>query len=54
LFQTDPPDRDFFNLGVGALAVFSRGLSAFVNVRELLGYNTRTSTTVTVGFRSQF
>ena len=54
LFQTDPPDRNFFNIGVGAVAVFSRGLSAYVNVRQLLGYSDRTATTVTIGLRNQF
>ena len=54
LFQTDRPDRNFFNVGLGVVAVFSRGLSAYVNVRELLGYSDRTATTVTVGVRTQF
>ena len=51
LFQTDPPDRDFFNLGLGAVLVLPRGMSIFANVRELLGYNTRRATTLTVGLR---
>ena len=54
LFQTDPPDRNFFNVGLGAVFVLPGGMSAFCNVRELLGYSTRRATTVTVGFRLGF
>jgi outer membrane lipase/esterase len=54
LFQTDTPDRDFFNLGLGAVFVLPGGTSTFVNVRELVGYNTRRATTVTAGLRMAF
>jgi outer membrane autotransporter protein len=54
LFQTDTPDRNFFNLGLGAVFVLPGGTSTFVNVRELLGYNTRRATTVTAGLRMAF
>jgi outer membrane lipase/esterase len=54
LFQTDTPDRNFFNLGLGAVFVLPGGTSTFVNVRELVGYNTRRATTVTAGLRMAF
>lgn len=54
LFQTDNPDRNFFNLGLGAVFILPGGMSTFVNVRELVGYNTRRATNVTVGLRLAF
>jgi outer membrane lipase/esterase len=54
LFQTDPPDRNFFNLGLGAVFVLPGGMSTFVNVRELVGYSTRRATNVTAGLRLAF
>jgi len=53
-FQTDEPDRNFFNLGIGAVFVLPGGMSAFVNVRELVGYSTRRATNVTAGLRLAF
>jgi uncharacterized protein YhjY with autotransporter beta-barrel domain len=53
-FQTDEPDRNFFNLGIGAVFVLPGGMSTFVNVRELLGYSTRRATNVTAGLRLAF
>lgn len=54
LFQTDPPDRDYFNLGVGVSMVLANGLQPFLNFRELVGYNNRHSHTVTLGLRVTF
>jgi outer membrane autotransporter protein len=54
LFQTDLPDRNFFNVGLGAVFILPSGISTFVNVRELVGYNTRRATNVTVGLRVAF
>ena len=54
LFQTDVPDRNFFNLGLGAVFILPGGMSTFVNVRELVGYNTRRATAVTAGLRLAF
>lgn len=54
LFQTDTPDRNFFNLGIGAVFVLPGGMSTFVNVRELVGYSTRRATNVTAGLRLAF
>jgi outer membrane lipase/esterase len=53
-FQTDPPDRDFVNVALGTVLVLPGGMSVYANVRELLGYNTRTATTVTAGLRVAF
>jgi outer membrane autotransporter protein len=54
LFQTDRPDRDYFNLGVGVAMVLPNGLQPFVNFRELVGYKDRSSHTVTLGLRVPF
>jgi outer membrane lipase/esterase len=54
LYQTDPPDRDYFNLGVGVSMVLPNGLQPFLNYRELIGYKDRHSHTVTVGLRVPF
>ena len=54
LFQTDNPDRNFFNLGIGAVFVLPGGMSTYVNVRELVGYSTRRATNVTAGLRLAF
>src|SRR5262249_39732893 len=54
LYQTDFPDRDFFNLGLGTVLFLPDVKSVFVSVRELLGSNTRTATTVTAGIRLPF
>ena len=54
LFQTDPPDRDYFNIGVGVSMVLANGFQPFLNFRELVGYNDRSSHTVTVGLRVPF
>ncbi|HJR05630.1 MAG TPA: autotransporter outer membrane beta-barrel domain-containing protein [Methylomirabilota bacterium] len=54
LYRTDEPDRNFFNVGVGAVFVLPGGMSAFANVRQLLGYADRRATNVTVGLRLAF
>jgi outer membrane autotransporter protein len=54
LFETDPPDRDYFNLGVGVAMVLPNGLQPFVSFRELIGYNDRSSHAVSVGLRVPF
>jgi len=54
LFQTDPPDRDYFNLGVGVSMVLANGVQPFLNFRELVGYKDRSSHTVTLGLRVPF
>jgi uncharacterized protein YhjY with autotransporter beta-barrel domain len=54
LYQTDPPDRDYVNLGVGVSMVLPNGLQPFLNFRELVAYRDRSSHTVTVGLRIPF
>ena len=54
LFQTDRPDRDYFNVGVGVSMVLPNGMQPFLNFRELIGYNDRSSHSVTVGLRVPF
>lgn len=54
LFQTDPPDRDYFNLGVGVAMVLPNGLQPYLNFRELVGYDDRSSHTVNLGLRVPF
>jgi outer membrane autotransporter protein len=54
LFETDRPDRNYFNFGVGASMVLPNGMQPFVNFRELVGYRDRSSHTVTVGLRVPF
>jgi outer membrane autotransporter protein len=54
LYQTDPPDRDYFNLGIGVAMVLPNGLQPYLNFRELVGYDDRSSHTVTLGLRVPF
>jgi outer membrane lipase/esterase len=54
LFQTEPPDRDYFNVGVGVAMVLPNGLQPYLNFRELVGYDDRSSHTVTLGLRVPF
>lgn len=37
-FQTDRPDRDFFHVGGGLVAVMANGLQAYANFEALLGH----------------
>ena len=53
-FQNDPPDRNYFNLGVGIAAVLPHGFSPFVNYRALVGYKDQSSHAVTAGLRVKF
>lgn len=53
-FQTDPPDRNYANLGVGAVMVLARGVSPYLDYRALVGYDDRSSHTVTLGLRFEF
>jgi outer membrane autotransporter protein len=54
LFETDRPDRNYFNLGAGVSMVLANGMQPFLNFRELVGYRDRSSHTVTVGLRVPF
>lgn len=50
-FQTDRPDRDFFHLGAGLVAVLPNGWQTFVNFETLLGHAYFDNYVGTVGFR---
>jgi outer membrane autotransporter protein len=50
-FETEKPDRNFFQLNIGASIALPRGVSAFALYRRLLGHRHFESTGVTVGFR---
>jgi outer membrane autotransporter protein len=54
LYQTDPPDRDYFNIGVGVTMVLASGIQPFLSFRELVGYDDRSSHSVSVGVRIPF
>ena len=51
IFQTDHPDRDFFELNVGAVVALPHGIQAFVNYRTLLGNSIFNSNAGTIGLR---
>lgn len=53
-FENDPPDRNYFNLGVGIVAVLPHGFSPFANYRALVGYKDQSSHIVTAGLRVEF
>jgi len=38
VFQNDAPDRDYFNVGTGLIAVMPNGWQSFVNFRAMLGH----------------
>ncbi len=52
--QTNSPDRDYFNLGVGASVTFKGGLSAFFRYGEVLGRSNFTDHSFNVGVRIEF
>ena len=54
LFQTTPPDRDYMNLGVGVSMVLPQGIQPFLNFRDMLAYQDRSTYTVTLGVRIPF
>lgn len=49
--QTDRPDRDFFRLGAGIVAVLPHGWQAFANFETIVGHAYFDNYTGTVGFR---
>jgi len=53
-FLTEPPDRDYFTVGGGAVLQLPSGLTPFVNYVEVLGQTRRTQRTVTLGLRFGF
>jgi len=54
LAETNDPDRDYFELGLGVSAVFKRGTQAFVYYDTVLGFDDVTDHVFTVGGRMEF
>jgi len=54
VIPTENPDRDYFALAAGVSAVFSKGVSAFVNYETALGLRDVTSHAFTGGVRLEF
>ena len=54
VIPTENPDRDYFALAVGVSAVFSRGISSFLNYETVLGLKDVTSHAFTGGVRLEF
>jgi outer membrane autotransporter protein len=52
--EVDDPDRDYFNLGVGAVAQLPHGMSGYVFYRKLLGYDVLSMDSVSLGLRLEF
>ncbi len=51
--QGDSPDRDYFNLGLGMMAVFPNGWLPYVDIQWLAGYRNRDSYRITLGLRKE-
>ena len=54
VIPTDNPDRDYFALGAGVSAVFSKGVSAFLYYETVLGLRDVTRHAFTAGVRLEF
>jgi hypothetical protein len=52
-FQNDGPDRDWFNLGAGLVAVLPNGYQPFVNFRAMVGNSQFTNYVWTFGLRME-
>lgn len=52
--RTSTPDRDYFRLGAGVSAVFSKGKSGFAYVESLQGSSDIKDTSVKFGYRMEF
>ncbi len=52
--EVDRPDRDYFNLGIGAVMQLPHGLSGHVFYRKLLGYDTLSMDSISFGLRMEF
>ncbi len=51
VFQNDGPDRDYFNVGTGLVAVLPNGWQAFTNFRAMLGHSQYDNYAGTFGLR---
>jgi uncharacterized protein YhjY with autotransporter beta-barrel domain len=52
-FQNDGPDRNWFNLGAGLVAVLPNGYQPFVNFRAMVGNSQFTNYVWTFGLRME-
>ena len=52
--QTQAPDRNYFNVGVGVAATLAGGISAFADFEILLAHKDLDNHTITVGARMEF
>jgi outer membrane autotransporter protein len=52
--QTNNPDRDYGNVGVGVSATFRGGKSAFLHYEEVIGLSNFTNHSFNAGFRLEF
>ena len=50
-YETEPPDRHFFEVGAGVAATLPRGFTVFVNYRTLLNHSFYDSHAGTIGLR---
>jgi outer membrane autotransporter protein len=50
-FVTDPPDRDYFNVGAGVVFVLPEGISPFINFSAEVANRFEETQTVTAGVR---
>jgi len=53
-FQTDPPDRNYANVGTGVVLVLPKGMQVFLSFRALVGYDDRQAYTANGGIRIGF
>ena len=53
-YQTQPPDRDFFEINVGVSAFLAHSVQPFLNFRALVGQEFFTSYSATIGVRVPF
>jgi outer membrane autotransporter protein len=51
---TDGPDRNYFNLGAGAVLILPNGWMPFIDVEGLVGYSDYDRVRVTAGLRVEF
>ena len=51
VFQNDAPDRNYFNVGTGLIAVLPNGWQAFMNFRAILGHSQYDNYAGTFGLR---
>jgi outer membrane autotransporter protein len=53
-FDTDAPDRNFFEVGAGVVLVLPHGYQAFANIRSIQGNDLIDSTAGSLGVRLEF